>query len=140
MKIGRHVHFPTLVALVILYIAMITALAAAPHVMDNSAFGKMELHQRYAAIGKVLTFGLVDCTLTDWYMLGSTLEENIPPYNGVIRRSVLFLTPVLNATAKQREKYTISGAGTGLHWDELDEDISVPALLMGVGNRTRRAS
>lgn len=47
---------------------------------------------------------------------------------------------LLRATAKQREKYTISGGGTGLHWDGLDEDISVPALLMGVGDRSRKAS
>ena len=47
---------------------------------------------------------------------------------------------LLNATPEQREKYTISGGGTGLHWDDLDEDISVPALLAGVGDRTRKAS
>jgi len=44
---------------------------------------------------------------------------------------------LLNATPAQRENVTISGGGAGLHWDELDEDISVPALLMGVGDRTR---
>jgi len=45
---------------------------------------------------------------------------------------------LLNATPAQRAKYTISGRGAGLHWDDLDEDISVPALLMGVGDRTRK--
>ena len=35
------------------------------------------------------------------------------------------------ATQKQRESFEISGGGTGLHWDEIDEDISVPNLLMG---------
>ena len=38
---------------------------------------------------------------------------------------------LLRATAQQRESFVISGGGTGLHWDELDEDISVPALLAG---------
>ena len=47
---------------------------------------------------------------------------------------------LLNATPEQREKYTISGGGTGLHRDDLDEDISVPALLAGAGDRTRKAS
>ena len=47
---------------------------------------------------------------------------------------------LLRAAPEQREKYVISGGGTGLHWDDLDEDISVPALLMGIGDRTRRAS
>jgi len=45
---------------------------------------------------------------------------------------------LLRATPKQRDEYVISGGGTGLHWDELDEDISVPALLMGIGDRTRK--
>jgi len=47
---------------------------------------------------------------------------------------------LLRAMPAQREQYVISGGGTGLHWDDLDEDISVPALLMGVGDRTRTAA
>jgi hypothetical protein len=43
---------------------------------------------------------------------------------------------LLRATAQQRESFVISGGGTGLHWDELDEDISVPALLAGKGDLT----
>jgi hypothetical protein len=42
---------------------------------------------------------------------------------------------LVNASAPQREKYIISGGGTGLHWDELDEDISVPGLLAGASLR-----
>ena len=45
---------------------------------------------------------------------------------------------LLKATPTQRANYIISGGGTGVHWDDLDEDISVPALLMGVGDRTRK--
>ena len=43
---------------------------------------------------------------------------------------------LLNATPKQRESYVISG--TGLHWEEIDEDICVKALIMGIGDRTRQ--
>lgn len=43
---------------------------------------------------------------------------------------------LLPAAARQRKRYVISGGGTGLHWDDLDEDISVRALLLGVGDRT----
>ena len=43
---------------------------------------------------------------------------------------------LLRATAQQRECFVISGGGMGLHWDELDEDISVPALLAGKGDLT----
>ncbi len=37
------------------------------------------------------------------------------------------------ATDEQLMKYEMSGYGTGLHWEELDEDISVPMLLLGYG-------
>jgi hypothetical protein len=43
---------------------------------------------------------------------------------------------LLAATPQQRQQYEFSGNGTGIHWDELDEDISVQGLLMGVGDRT----
>ena len=43
---------------------------------------------------------------------------------------------LLNATPAQREHFEISGGGSGLHWDELNEDISVENLLLGIGDRT----
>jgi hypothetical protein len=43
---------------------------------------------------------------------------------------------LLHATESQRQTYEISGGGLGLHWDELDEDISVEHLLMGMVDRT----
>lgn len=43
---------------------------------------------------------------------------------------------LLNATPEQREKYEMSGGGAGLHWEEIDEDISVPGLLRGYKDRT----
>lgn len=46
---------------------------------------------------------------------------------------------LLNATEAQRGKFEMSGSGTGLHWDELNEDISVKGLLMGVGDITKAA-
>jgi len=45
---------------------------------------------------------------------------------------------LLNATPKQRESYVISGGGTGLHWEDIDEDICVKTLMMGIGDRTKR--
>lgn len=44
---------------------------------------------------------------------------------------------LLQAKESQRKKFEMSGGGTGLHWNELDEDISVKGLLMGIGDRTR---
>ena len=40
--------------------------------------------------------------------------------------------PLLRAaTSEQRAKYEIGGAGTSLHWPELDEDLSVAGLMAG---------
>lgn len=46
---------------------------------------------------------------------------------------------LLHATDDQRAAYRISKLG-GLHWDDLDEDISVAGLLAGRGDMTRRPS
>jgi len=45
---------------------------------------------------------------------------------------------LLHATPAQRAHCRIGVSGRGLHWEELDEDISVPGLLAGHGDMTRR--
>ena len=42
---------------------------------------------------------------------------------------------LLHATPEQRQKFELSVSG--IHWDELDEDISVAGLLAGRGDGTR---
>lgn len=42
---------------------------------------------------------------------------------------------LLDATPEQRNEFVISGGGTGIHWDDLDEDISVEGLLLGRKDR-----
>lgn len=41
---------------------------------------------------------------------------------------------LLHATPDQREQVSLSRAG--LHWEEIDEDISIAGLLAGRGDRT----
>jgi hypothetical protein len=41
---------------------------------------------------------------------------------------------LLHGTAKQRGDFSLSRAG--IHWEELDEDISVAGLLAGRGDMT----
>ena len=36
------------------------------------------------------------------------------------------------ATAQQRANYRLIGAGQGIHWPDLDEDISVHGMLYGI--------
>lgn len=45
---------------------------------------------------------------------------------------------LLHADSRQRENYELSGGGSAAHWDELDEDISIEGLLLGIGDRTRK--
>ena len=49
---------------------------------------------------------------------------------------LVYLPRLLKATQKQREDFELSGEGTGIHWDEIDEDISVPNLLVGIYDRS----
>lgn len=47
-----------------------------------------------------------------------------------------------NATPKQRAKFELIGDGEGIHWPDVDEDLSVEGLLAGIpaprGKVTRR--
>lgn len=47
-----------------------------------------------------------------------------------------FFPRLLAATPEQRQGFIISGGGAAIHWDELDEDISVKGLLEGRGDQT----
>lgn len=38
---------------------------------------------------------------------------------------------LLHATPEQRSKWSIAGAGYGIHWEEIDEDLSTEGLLRG---------
>jgi hypothetical protein len=68
---------------------------------------------------------------TMWVDLADGRQLGIP---------LAYFPRLLRASSAQRDNYTVSGGGTGLHWDDLDEDISVPGLLLGIGDRMRKAS
>lgn len=42
-----------------------------------------------------------------------------------------WFTELLHATSQERENWEIAGAGYGLHWPDIDEDLSVEGLLRG---------
>jgi len=56
----------------------------------------------------------------------------------VIAVPLAWFPRLLNATPEQRAKVEISPMG--LHWDELDEDVSINGLLAGRGDSTVTAS
>ncbi len=51
--------------------------------------------------------------------------------------ALAYFPRLLQASPEQLLRYEFSGNGTGIHWDEMDEDISVQGLLMGLSDRTR---
>ena len=53
--------------------------------------------------------------------------------DGRIISAPLIWFPVLReASPQQRAQYEIGAGGRGLHWPELDEDLSVAGLMAGV--------
>ena len=53
----------------------------------------------------------------------------------VIGVPLVWFPRLLHSTTQQKEQVRMSSHG--LHWDDLDEDISVAGLLAGQGDQTR---
>ena len=68
---------------------------------------------------------------TMWINLADGRQLGVP---------LAFFPRLVRASPDQRQKFIITGGGTGLHWDDLDEDISVASLLAGIGDRTSSAA
>jgi hypothetical protein len=64
-----------------------------------------------------------------WVQLSDGRQLGVP---------LAYFPRLAKASPAQRKKYLISGGGIGLHWEDLDEDISVPALLAGHVDRSVR--
>ena len=45
---------------------------------------------------------------------------------------------IQKATSEELADYELLGGGIGIHWEKLDDDISVPNLLKGYGAVSRR--
>jgi hypothetical protein len=45
-----------------------------------------------------------------------------------------------NATPSEREHWRLNGKGQGIHWEDIDEDISVEGLLAGKPSGESHAS
>lgn len=56
-----------------------------------------------------------------------------------LRVPLTWFPALLSASPEQRAKFRISALRKGLHWEELDEDISVEELLLGRGAQDKKA-
>jgi hypothetical protein len=63
-----------------------------------------------------------------WVVLADGRKLGVP---------LAYFPRLLHATPQQRRRYVISGGGTGLHWEGVDEDISVKSLVLGIGDMTK---
>jgi hypothetical protein len=52
-----------------------------------------------------------------------------------VKTPLEFYPRLAKATNKQLENFRLLGGGTGIHWEDLDEDLSVDSIVSG-----RRAS
>ena len=63
-----------------------------------------------------------------WILLQDGRQLSVP---------LSYFPRLLKASPAQRQRYELSGGGLGIHWDELDEDLSVPGLLASVPDLTK---
>ena len=63
-----------------------------------------------------------------WLLLLDGRQLSIP---------LAFFPKLLSADAKQLTEYELSGGGIGIHWNNLDEDLYVPNLLLGITDTNR---
>ena len=66
-----------------------------------------------------------EVTCTDDELIVSLLDGR------TISIPILWFPKLANATPEQRANFEILGHGEGIHWPEIDEDLSVKGLLRG---------
>ena len=50
----------------------------------------------------------------------------------------IYFTNLFNAKPEDRNNCELSGGGIGIHWENLDEALYVPKLLMGITDVNRK--
>ncbi len=53
---------------------------------------------------------------------------------------ITFYPRLMHGTPEERARWELIGRGTGIHWPELDEDISVESICMGWPSQEGRES
>ena len=63
-----------------------------------------------------------------WLQLADGRQLSVP---------LVYYPRLLHATPEQRQAYQLIGGGRAIHWEEIDEDLSVEGLLLGIPDQTR---
>jgi hypothetical protein len=61
-------------------------------------------------------------------------------YGRTISVPLAWFPRLVHATAKERNNWRLIGGGEGIHWENLDEDISIEGLLAGHASGESQAS
>ncbi len=89
----------------------------------NTSVNSRAKHER----GYVPTTALAKSVEFDNEMMSVFLTDG-----RIISVPIIWFPTLREATPEQPNRYEIGGGGTGLHWPELDEDLSVAGLMAGV--------
>ena len=63
-----------------------------------------------------------------WLLLSDGRQLSVP---------LMFFPRLQDAKKEMLDDYELSGNGIGIHWDNLDEDLYVPNLLLGITDINR---
>ena len=67
----------------------------------------------------------------DLYFCEAEEEKDMP----TVLSAIQWFPLLRDASPEQRDNYEVSGAGFGIHWPDLDEDLSIAGLMAGVDLR-----
>ena len=71
-----------------------------------------------------------DERVKDVYVSDDTLSVDLMD-GRTITVPLVWYPRLLNATTEQRSNWEVGGAGYGIHWPDIDEDLSTEGLLRG---------
>lgn len=77
--------------------------------------------------------------VTDAWTNGATLAVQLDD-GRAISVPLAWYPRLLHATTEERDNWRLIGKGQGIHWNDLDEDISVEGLLAGRPSGESQAS
>jgi hypothetical protein len=78
----------------------------------------------------ILTTELREVTAENVVVTKDTLKVELAD-GRTIEAPLAWYPRLLHGTTKERSKWRLIGGGEGIHWPDLDEDISVENVLLG---------
>jgi hypothetical protein len=71
------------------------------------------------------------CTITQPPLVSASPYAVVSNLSNGVIVPLTWYPRLLSATMEQRSRWKVSGAGYGIHWPDIDEDLSTEGLLRG---------